>query len=131
MSRAARTLLGLGSFGIFLFAQKPSPPKPAEPPEEDESLTAVETFSFNPLQATKEITAGNFYAKKGKWLAASRRYERATKWNPGEAVAWHRLGEMREKLKDPKGAKEAYAKFLELAPDSKEAGAVRKKLGKR
>jgi hypothetical protein len=38
---------------------------------------------------------------------------------------------MREKLKDPKGAKEAYAKFLELAPDSKEAGAVKKKLGKR
>jgi tetratricopeptide (TPR) repeat protein len=126
-------LLGLASFGIFLFAQQPGPPPPkaVEPPEEDESLTASETFAFNPLQASKEITAGNFYAKKGKFLAASRRYDRATKWNPGEASAWFKLGEMREKLKDTKGAREAYAKFLELAPEGKEAAAVKKKLSKR
>jgi hypothetical protein len=31
-------------------------------------------------------------------------------------------------MKDPKAAHQAYAKYLELAPDSKEAASVKKKL---
>jgi hypothetical protein len=38
------------------------------------------------------------------------------------------LGEAQEKMRDTKGAHEAYAKYLELAPDSKEAGSIKKKL---
>ena len=99
------------------------------PPEEDESL-AVKEYSFNPLQATKEIQVGNYYFKKGSYRAAAHRFREATKWNNGLAEAWLRLGEAEEKQKDRKAAREAYAKYLELEPDGKSAADVRKKLGK-
>jgi len=120
----------LALFAGSLICQKPATPPAGEPPEEDESLTATETFAFNPLQASKEMTVGNYYAKAGKWKAAAKRYERATKWNPGEVVAWFKLGNMREKMNDTKGAKEAYAKVVDLAPGSKDAAAAKKRLAK-
>ena len=46
---------------------------PAEPPEEDSSLKPRE-YSFNPVQAKKEIVAGNFYFKKGNYRAAVQRF---------------------------------------------------------
>ena len=85
-------------------------------------------YVFNPLQAEKELRTGNFYAKKGNFKAASMRYQEATKWNPGMPEAWLKLGEALEKRKDMKGAREAYAKYLELAPDAKNAALVKKKL---
>jgi tetratricopeptide (TPR) repeat protein len=104
--------------------------KPQEPPEEDESLIPKE-YSFNPLQAEKELGVGKQYFKKGSYKAAARRFEEATKWNPGLAEAYLRLGEAREKLKDRQAAQQAYAKFLELAPADKRTAAVRKKLGRK
>lgn len=101
--------------------------QPQEPPEEDESLIERE-YSFNPLQAAKEVQIGNFYFKKGSYRAAAARYLEATKWNEGFAEAWRRLGEAREKLKDDKGARAAYRKYLELEPQGKHAAKVRKKL---
>lgn len=105
-------------------------PNPQEPPEEDESLRPKE-YGFNPLQASKEIKIGAFYFKKGSFKAAARRFEEATKWDPTAAEAFLRLGEAKEKLKDAEGAKEAYRKYLELAPEAKSAAAIRKKLEKR
>jgi tetratricopeptide (TPR) repeat protein len=98
-----------------------------EPPEEDESLAPKE-YSFNPLEAEKNLKVGNYYYKKGNYKAALNRFREATKWNPNFAEAFLRLGESEEKMKDAKAAHEAYAKYLELAPDSKEAGSVKKKL---
>lgn len=106
------------------------PPKPAEPPEEDESLAPRE-YAFNPLQAEKELKVGNFYFKKGNYRAAAARFEEATRWNPGYAEAYLRLGEAREKLKDTAGAQKAFEKFLELEPDGRRAAEVRKKLGRK
>ena len=111
-------------------AQQGKPAEPVEPPEEDESLREQQ-YVFNPLQAAREFQVGNFYFKKSSWRAAAGRYEEATKWNPQLAEAWLKLGEAREKLKLPEEAKKAYEKFLELAPDSKDADAVRKKVGNR
>jgi tetratricopeptide (TPR) repeat protein len=105
---------------------KPQAP-PAEPPEEDAALKEKE-YSFNPLQASKELKIGDFYFKKGSWKAAALRYEEATKWNFTYAEAWLRLGEAREKLKDDAGAREAFAKFIELAPEHKRAVELKKKL---
>jgi Flp pilus assembly protein TadD len=102
-------------------------PQPEEPPEEDAGL-AVKEYSFNPLQAAREMKVGHFYAKKGSWRAAATRFEEATKWEPGNVEAWLKLGEMREKLKDDKGAREAYSKYVELAPDAKNAAALKKKI---
>ena len=104
------------------------PPEPQEPPEEDES-SKVKEYSFNPLQASKEMRVGLYYMKKGKYKAAEHRFAEATKWDPSTAEGFLRLGEAREKLKDAAGAKEAYAKYLELAPDAKNAAAIRKKVG--
>jgi len=111
---------------------KPAPQtQEQEPPEEDESLAKKE-YSFNPLEAEKDLKVGDYYFRKGNYKAAVSRFREATLWNPTFAQAFLRLGEGEEKLKDRAAAKQAYAKYLELAPDGKDAAAVKKKLdGKR
>jgi tetratricopeptide (TPR) repeat protein len=99
------------------------------PPEEDTSV-APQVFSFNPVQSQKEIQIGEFYYHKGSYRAAAGRFRDATKWNDGNKLAWLKLGEAEEKLKDFDAAKAAYAKFLALAPDGKDARDVKKKLAK-
>jgi predicted Zn-dependent protease len=103
--------------------------KEQEPPEEDEDLKPKE-YSFNPLQSAKELKTGDFYFKKGNYKAAARRYREATRWDPTAAQGFLKLGEAEEKLHDQNGAQEAYAKYLELAPDSKDADRIRKKIHK-
>lgn len=102
--------------------------KEEEPPEEDEGLKE-KVYSFNPLQAAKELRAGEFYYKKKNYKAAARRFREATKWDPSSPEAVLRLAQSEEKLKDQKAAHEAYAKYLELAPDAKKAESIRKKAG--
>jgi tetratricopeptide (TPR) repeat protein len=99
------------------------------PPEEDETLIPKE-YSFNPLQASKELRVGNYYFKRGKYRAASLRYQEATKWDNNNAEGYLRLGEAREKLHDKKAAADAYAKYLELSPDAKDSAEVKKRLDK-
>jgi tetratricopeptide (TPR) repeat protein len=117
--------------------QKPvQPPKPppvkdqdvVEPPEEDESLKP-RVYSFNPLEAQKDVMVGNQQFKAGHFKAAAKRFEEATKYDPAYAEAYLRLGETMEKLRDKKGYKAAYGKYLELKPDSKSASSIRKKIG--
>jgi tetratricopeptide (TPR) repeat protein len=111
---------------------KTPPPKAAEeePPDEDESLKPKE-YTLNPLQAAKEITAGDTYFKvKRNYRAAARRYIEATKWDPGSAVAFLKLGEAEEKLRDRPAAREAYTKYLALAPDARNADEIKKKIAK-
>jgi tetratricopeptide (TPR) repeat protein len=106
---------------------KPQQQQEQEPPEEDESL-APKTYSFNPLEAEKDLKVGLYYFKKGNYKASTNRFREATLWNPTFAEAFLRLGESEEKLKDKKAADEAYSKYLALSPDGKEADAVKKKL---
>lgn len=101
--------------------------KQAAPPEEDKSFLS-EAHSFNPLQSQKSVEVGDQYYKLGKMQGAAYRYKDATLWNDGNAEAWLKLGKVEEKLKDPKAAKDAYAKYLDLSPDAKDAGSIRKKL---
>jgi len=117
--------------------QKPKDTKPSDkqtqeqaPPEEDESLKPKE-YAFNPLEAERDVKIGLFYFKKHDYKAALNRFREATLWNPSSAEAFLRLGESEEKLNDRKAAREAYAKYLELAPDAKDAEAIKKKLDKR
>ena len=119
-------------WALPLAAQQPKPPAPPaaqeqEPPEEDPDLKPKE-YSFNPLEASRNIVAGNFYFKKGNFRAASRRYLEASKWDPTSAEAMLRLGEADEKLRDFSGAREAYEKFVTLSSDGKEIEAVKKKI---
>jgi tetratricopeptide (TPR) repeat protein len=108
----------------------PSPPsvKEQEPPEEDPDLVPKE-YSFNPLEAARNITAGNFYYKKGNYRAASKRYQDASRWDPTSGEALLKLAEADEKLRDFAGAREAYTKYLAM-PDIKDADAIKKRLAK-
>ncbi len=103
--------------------------KEQEPPEEDPGLKEKE-YSFNPLQAQKDLSAGSFYFKKGNYKAAARRFREATRWDPTSAEAVLRLAQAEEKLKDDRAAHDAYAKYLELAPDGKDADSIKKKLAR-
>jgi tetratricopeptide (TPR) repeat protein len=103
--------------------------QPPEPPEEDESLLPKE-YALNPLESARNITAGNFYFKKGNYRAAAKRYLEATRWDPSSAEAFLKLAETDEKLKDLAGAREAYTKYLATAPDAKNAEAIKKKIAK-
>jgi tetratricopeptide (TPR) repeat protein len=107
--------------------EKPPQQEEVAPPEEDENLAKPE-YTFNPLQAEKELKIGNFYMKKGKYRAAAIRYEEATRWDPNSAEAFLKLGEAWEKQKDLKAAKAAYEKYLELAPDAKNVEEIRRKV---
>ncbi len=104
------------------------PPNEQEPPEEDVTMKPKE-YTFNPLQAEKELKIGDYYFKKGSYRAAAGRFEEATKWNPGMADAYFKLGEAKEKMKDKKSARLAFQKYLELEPDGKEAPRAKKALG--
>lgn len=108
---------------------KPQQQTEQEPPEEDESL-APKTYSFNPLEAEKDLKVGLYYFKKGNYKASTSRFREATLWNPTFAEAFLRLGESAEKMKDKKAAEEAYVKYVALAPDTKEAEAIKKKLAR-
>ena len=143
--------LGLLPLGLLLTstlgAQSPKPAAPAasstaatstavspqtaeqEPPEEDPDLKPTE-YTFNPLEAGRNIMAGNFYYKKGNYRAAMRRYELATKWDPTSGDALLKLAASDEKLRDFAGARDAYTKYLALDADAKTIAEVRKKLEK-
>src|SRR5260370_9643933 len=89
---------------------------------------APKEYSFNPLQAEKELRTGDYYFKKKNYKAATYRYREATKWNPNFAEAYLKLGESEEKLKNKALAREAYVKYLELAPAAKDAESVKTRL---
>lgn len=99
-----------------------------EPPEEDTTGERKVEYGFNPLQADKEIKIGRYYLKKGSFPAAQRRFEEALKWDPNSGAALLALGELHARNGDAKASREAYEKFLEVAPDSKEAQSVRRKI---
>jgi len=125
-------LLTLPLLACWLAAQTPAPEAPLqEPPEEDVSIAEKQEYTFNPLQAEKEIKIGAFYYKKGSFRAAARRFEEATKWDANSGEAWLRLGEAQAKLKDDKAARAAWERYLEVEPEGKQAAEIRKKLGRK
>ena len=109
--------------------EQAKPEEEPPPPDEDAALNA-RVYTFNPLQAQKEVRTGEFYFKKGSYRAAATRFREATRWNPTYAQAWLRLGDCAEKQNDGKTVGEAYGKYLELQPDAKNAAEIRKKLDK-
>jgi tetratricopeptide (TPR) repeat protein len=115
---------------LFLLVRFGAAGQVQEPPEEDGNVERTKEYTFNPLQAEKEIKVGNYYFKKGSFKAALRRFEEALKWDPNSSEAYLRLGDTQTKLGNTEGARTAYSKYLELNPDSKEAATLRKKLGK-
>lgn len=125
-------------------APKPPPPAPSNanqsgksqpddalPPDEDAaSAAANEKVAFNPVQSKKFVAVGDFYFKKNDFKAATQRYRDATRYNDANADAWLKLGESEEKRGSPKNARAAYEKYLQLAPNAKNASEIKKRLDK-
>lgn len=125
--------LALASAGVPAVkaqATKDLPPEEGQLPPEEDKAKIPQQYSFNPLQSKKEVTVGEFYFRKGDFRAAAGRFREATKWNDGNAEAWLRLGDAEGRMKDTKAAREAWEKYLQLAPEAKNAAEVRKKLEK-
>lgn len=108
----------------------PEPPKYEEPPEEDESLSTPKVYTFNPLQAKKEIEVGNMHMLRGNYRGAVYRFLEATQWDDGNADAFYKLGEANEKLKDYSAAREAFTKYVGISSDKKKVADVQKRLAK-
>ena len=106
------------------------PPDEANPPEEDESLIP-EKVPLNPMEAERSMRVGTFYMHKGKFHAALERFQLATKYNPGSADAYFKVGEAEERLKNADAAKIAFQKVVQLAPNTKLAQEAQKKIGKK
>ena len=130
MSRCSIAFLALA---LSLPAQQTPPPRPADdvqlPPEEDKS-EAPKVYVFNPLQSKKEVTVGEEYFKKGNFNAAANRFREATRWDDGNSTAWLRLAETQEKNHIAKEACEAYQKYLQVVPEAKNAGDIKKRAAK-
>jgi tetratricopeptide (TPR) repeat protein len=126
VTRVVLALLLLLSLSAFA-QKKPPAGDPSDPPEEDAGLRPKE-YALNPVQAEKEFKIGLYYAKKGRWRAAVNRFEEAIQWNPGYGDAHYKRAEMLEKLGDKVKAREAWAQFVEAAPDDKRVTEAQKRL---
>ncbi|HYO82961.1 MAG TPA: tetratricopeptide repeat protein [Bryobacteraceae bacterium] len=115
---------------ILLLPAFPQEPTSQDPPEEDQALLEKQEYVLNPLQAVKELKVGAYYLKKGSYLAAARRFEEATKWDPNSIEAWFRLGEAQSRLGDMTAAKNAWKKAAEIDPESKLAVEAKRRLAK-
>lgn len=98
------------------------------------AFPAVEAF-LERLENSREYhdalianNAGFALYKSGELEDAVRWFEKAIQLDPHRAVAYLNLGDADVKLKRDAQAKQAYEKFLELAPASKSAPEVREKL---
>ncbi|HKD05579.1 MAG TPA: tetratricopeptide repeat protein [Bryobacteraceae bacterium] len=113
-------------------AQKPDSQKPDDnlPPDEDAAANPNEKIAFNPVKSKKDVSVGDYYFHKGDFNAASNRFREATQYDESNSQAWLRLGEADEKRGLAKSARAAYEKYLQLAPDSKAAADVKKRLEK-
>jgi tetratricopeptide (TPR) repeat protein len=110
-------------------AQGQQPPDEDNPPEEDEEQKP-EQYTFNPLKAKQVLEIGMFYMHKSQYKGAAGRFLEATKWNPGWAEAYLRLGEAQAKLGRTEDAKKSFAKVIDLAPKSKDAREAEKRSSK-
>jgi len=101
------------------------------PPDEDAASAAANAkVPFNPVNSKKDVTVGIEYFKKGNYKAATGRFRSATQYNDSNAEAWLMLGESEEKRGSPKNARAAYEKYLQLAPNAKNASEIKKRLEK-
>jgi tetratricopeptide (TPR) repeat protein len=152
---AAYTLIVARKFGILVLfgvfasaslraqAQQQTPPPPPPPaanssqqaplpdegniPEEDETEHKETEYHFNPIRAKQEFDVGIVYSRtRNKPQAAAKRFREATLWNPGYTEAYLKLGEMEAKLNHKDEAHKAFAKVIQLAPDSKQAKEAKK-----
>lgn len=106
--------------GPLIFgAQEPAPQE-----------TQAQDDTFDPVQAYNDMKVGDFYFKKGRYDAAISRYRDAARHRPGFAIPYLRIAKAYEKKREPKGAIEAYEKYLEILPKGSDAPYAKKQIEK-
>lgn len=123
---------GLMSAGLAQIPPATPPQQPADPqlPPDEDKIETPKEYVFNPVQSKREVEVGLQYLHKGNYNAAANRFSEATKWNDGNAEAWLRLAEAEEKKKNAQGERTALEKYLQVAPDAKNAADIKRKLAK-
>lgn len=74
------------------------------------------------------MEVGKYYFKREKYDAAIDRFKEATRLLPDYALPYRLMGEAYEKKNFLPEAQAAYKKFLQVAPNDKDAGDVRKRV---
>jgi tetratricopeptide (TPR) repeat protein len=98
------------------------------PPAASDNSDATSRRINNTAPAEHDVEVGQYYLKKEKYDAAIDRFKEATRLLPDYGLAYRLMGEAYEKKKFLPEAQAAYKKFLEVAPQDKDAGEVRKRL---
>ena len=88
----------------------------------------VEASKAQPASALFANNAGFAYFRMGQYEDAGRWFQQAISVDPKRAIAYLNLGDTYQEMQKTTQAKDAYEKFLALAPNSKSAAAVRDKL---
>jgi predicted TPR repeat methyltransferase len=87
-------------------------------------VTAPLFITSGDLIADRRYSMARDYASDGDLAAAADLYAQATELAPGFASAWFALGEAREALGDPEGARAAFAKARETDPQDRHGAAL-------
>ena len=102
------------SLGQTVLALPPQDKKlPPRAPEESEA--------YKPPSAWKSVEIGNFYLKKKDYPGALSRYQEAVKTDPHYPGGYLGLGKVYDKLGFKVKALDAYRKYLDLLPSTKDA----------
>jgi tetratricopeptide (TPR) repeat protein len=96
---------------------------PAALAQEDEvwSEPQPEPEPYVPQPAWKSVEVGDFYLKRKKLRAALSRYKEAVKVDPHYAPAYLGLGKVYDRIGLREKALDAYRKYLDLLPSTKQA----------
>ncbi len=90
-----------------------------------EGKTNVETAKkkeYNPMLALENLKIGNYYFKKGNYVAAIGRFQDAIEYQPNLIDAYDALGRAYEKKGDKEKAISVYKDVLKRYPESPKAG---------
>ena len=106
-------VLGLGFPGTTIPAQQQEEKAPRE--------AADESTPYVPPPAWKSVEIGNFYLRRKKIQGALSRFQEAAKTDPHYAPAYLGLGKVYEKMGLRQKALDAYRRYLDELPSTKEA----------
>ncbi len=92
------------------------------PPTSATQEAAPETVRpYVPPAASKSVEIGDFYFRRKKYRGALSRYQEAIHTDPDYAPAYLGLGRAYEKMRLDQKALEAYHRYLDALPSTKEA----------